>query len=65
MMSVYTCRFFNEFVKNEIKNDLMKRLIINRMTGSSWCFKRFERISIIFTDVNKKYIVSEDGIRRL
>lgn len=37
---------------------LMKRVIVNGMTGSSWRFKRFERISIVVTNVNKKSIVS-------
>ena len=27
----------------------MKRVIINGMTGSSWRFKRFERLSVIVT----------------
>ena len=27
----------------------MKRVLINEMTGSSWSFKRFERLSIIST----------------
>lgn len=40
------CKFFNEFVKGQIKNDLIKRLMINGMSGSSWRFKRFERITM-------------------
>lgn len=47
-----------KFVKAGIKNDLMKRVIINGMTGSSWRFKRFARISMIDTAVNKTSIVS-------
>ena len=47
-----------KFVKAGIKNDLMKRVIINRMAGSSWRFKRFARISMIDTAVNKTSIVS-------
>ena len=47
-----------KFVKAGIKNDLMKRVIIKGMTGSSWRFKRFARISMIDTAVNKTSIVS-------
>ena len=58
MTDIYVCKFFNEFVKGEIKNDFVKRVIVNEMTGSSWRFKRFERVSNIVTDINKKPIVS-------
>ena len=58
MTDVYECKFFNSFVKGEIKNDLMKRVIVNGMIGSTWCFKRFERITFIVTNINKKSIVS-------
>ena len=58
MTDIYVCKFFNEFVKGEIKNDFVKRVIVNEMTGSSWRFKRFERVSNIVTDINIKPIVS-------
>ena len=35
MTDVYVCKLFNEFVKGQIKNDLMKRVIISGMSGSS------------------------------
>ena len=56
MTDVYECKFFNSFVKGEIKNDLMKRVIVNGMIGSTWCFKRFERITFIVTNINKKLL---------
>ena len=58
MTNVYTCKFFNEFVRGQIKNDLMKRVIINRMSGSSWRFKRFECITMIVSRIDKKSIIS-------
>ena len=58
LTDVYVCKFFYSFVKGEIKNDLMKRVTVNEMNDSSWRFKRFERITFIFTDINKKSIVS-------
>ena len=62
MTDVYTCKFLNEFVRGQIKNDLMKRVIINGMSGSSRRFKRFERITMIVSKVDKKSIVSYDGL---
>lgn len=58
MTDAYVCKFFNEIVKGENKNDLMKRVTVNGMTSSSWRSKKFDRISMIVTDVNKKPIVS-------
>lgn len=46
MTDVYIGKFFNKFITGEIKNELVKRVIVNGMTGSSWRFKRFERVSI-------------------
>ena len=65
MTNANVCKFFNEIVNGENKNDLMKRVTVNGMTSSSWRSKRFERIGMIVTDVNKKPIVSSwDGLYR-
>ena len=58
MTDVYTCKFFNEFVRGQIKNDLMKRVINNGMSGICWRFNRFERITMIVSKVDKKSIAS-------
>ena len=44
LTDVYTCVFFNGYDQEEIKK-IMKRVIINRMTGSSRHFKRFDYLS--------------------
>ena len=49
LTNVYTCVFFNDYVKEKIREGFMKRIIINGITGSSWHFKRFERLSVIST----------------
>lgn len=54
MTDVYIGEFFNKFITGEIKNEFVKRVIVNGMTGSSWRFKRFARVSIAITDFNKK-----------
>ena len=33
----------------EIKDEMMNRIIVNGQSGSSWFFKRFNRLSIIVT----------------
>lgn len=35
MTNAYVCKFFNEIVNGENKNDLMKRVTVNGMTSSS------------------------------
>ena len=42
----FECVYFNEFVKSGLKKSILKRIIVNGLTGSSWRFKRFNRISV-------------------
>ena len=51
---VYTARHFNSYVRGEIKNDILKRVIFNGGSGSRWIFKRFNRLQIMVTP-NKTY----------
>ena len=44
--SVYRAVYFNEFVANGIRNDILKRVINNRLTGSSSYFNRFSHLNI-------------------
>ena len=57
MTDIYSCKFFNGFVRGQIENDLMKRVIINEMSGNSWSFKRFDHITMIVSRADKKSIV--------
>ena len=47
MTNVYTAKYFNDYVRGAIKHNIMKRIIKNGETGSSWVFKRFNRLQII------------------
>ena len=50
---VYKCicwSYFNEFIRGEMTKYILKRIIINGSTGSSWLFKRFNKLQIIVTD---------------
>ena len=49
LTEVFTCAHFNWYVQNRLTNNFMKRVIINSLTGSSWKFKRFHRLSVIVT----------------
>ena len=35
---------FNPYIRGEIKKDILKRVIVNGATGSSWIFKRFSKL---------------------
>ena len=50
LTGVYSCVFFNDYVKEKIRQSFMKRVIINGMSGSSWRFKRFDRLNLISTE---------------
>ena len=44
--NVYNGVYFNDFIISEIRSDILKRVIINNLTGSSWYFNRFKHLSI-------------------
>ena len=43
-------RYFNEFIRGEMKRNILKRVIINGFMDSSWFFKRFNKLQVIVTD---------------
>ena len=43
---VYKGVYFNDFIISEIRSDILRRVIINNLTGSSWHFNRFKHLSI-------------------
>ena len=43
----YNSKHFNDFVRGEIRDETTKRIIANSQTGSSWYFKRFQRLTVI------------------
>ena len=47
--SVYEGVYFNEYVKANLARDILKHVIINGMSGSSWRFKKFDRLSLTAT----------------
>ena len=47
LTNAFNSKYFNDFVRGEIRDEITKRIIVNGQTGSSWHFKRFERLSVI------------------
>ena len=52
LTDVFTGRYFNQYIRGEMKSNFLKRVIVNGATGSSWQFKRFDRLSVIVTDID-------------
>ena len=43
----FNSKHFNDFFRREIRDEITKRIIAKGQTGSSWYFKRFQRLTII------------------
>ena len=54
----FVTKHFDTFIRTEIKDEIIKRIIVNGQSGSSWFFKRFERLSIITTPANQVQLFS-------
>ena len=49
LTNVYIATHFNFYIRDKIGKQILKRIILNDETGSSWIFKRFNRLQGIFT----------------
>ena len=47
LANVYRFKYFNDFARGEIKDEIIKRIIVNGQSGSRWFFERFNRLNII------------------
>ena len=45
-LNVYDGVYFDDFIKSNLAKDILKRVIMNGMSGSSWRFKKFDGICI-------------------
>ena len=45
-IDVYEGVYLNDFIKANLVEDILKRVIVNDMTGSNWRFKRFDRLCL-------------------
>ena len=46
----YNSIYFNDFMFYTLRQDILKRVIINTMSGSSWYFKRFVYLAVKILD---------------
>ena len=42
--------YFNDFIFFSLKADILKRVIVNQMSGSSWYFRRFLNLALKVLD---------------
>ena len=49
LTNVFISRYFNDFARGSMKEDILKRVIINGSTGRSWLFKQFNKLQVIVT----------------
>ena len=53
LTDILTGKYFNQYIRAVIRANFLKKVIINGEMGSSWQFKRFEKIALIVTDVKQ------------
>ena len=53
LTDVFTGRYFIQYIRGEIRANFLRRVIVNGGTGSSWKFKRFDRISLTVNHVDQ------------
>ena len=46
----YDSIYFNDFIFYSLKSDILKRVMVNQMSGSSWYFKRFLHLAVKILD---------------
>ena len=54
----FNTKDFNIFIRGDIENEIIKRIIVNGQSRISWFFKRFERLTIITTPANQIQLFS-------
>ena len=55
----YFGRFFNEYIRVSLTNDIKKRITVNARTGSLWRFNRYDSISITFNTVQNQQVLRQ------
>ena len=56
----YRTSYFNDYVFYSLKQNILSKVIVNGMTGSSWCFRRFISINLKVLNLDRE-IVRQDG----
>ena len=53
---VYRGVYFNDFMFYSLKNDILNKVIINGMSGSSWRFHRFITLTVKVLNLDRKIV---------
>ena len=53
----YEGTYFNDFIFYGLRQNILGRVIINGMSGSSWHFKRFVSLSLKFLDNDVETVI--------
>ena len=54
---LYEATYFNDLIFFGLRQNILSRVIVNGMTGSSWHFKRFVSLSLKVLDINVESII--------
>ena len=46
----YDGKYFNDFIQFDLKQEILKRVIVNNISGSAWYFKRFLYLAVKVLD---------------
>ena len=52
LTNFFNSTHFNDFVREELRDEITKRIIVNGQTSSSLDFKRFERLTVITVPIS-------------
>ena len=53
---VYKVTFLNDFVFYGLRQNILSKVIVNGMSGSSWKFRRFIMISLKFLNLDREIV---------
>ena len=52
----YQTRYFNDYIFYSLKENILKRVIVNGISGSSWRFRRFIYLNLKTLDLDSKIV---------
>ena len=53
---VYKASYFNDFVFHSLRQNILSKVIVNGMSGSSWNFRRFVMLSLKLLNLDREIV---------
>ena len=53
---VYKAAYFNDFVFHSLRQNILSKVIVNGMSGSSWNFRRFVMLSLKLLNLDREIV---------